>query len=157
MDKNKVKRVDSRYKLLWLFSRTREVIMKVREKELREIGITRSEAAVLFIIDMLGGSATLEEISVWGFREGHSVSSQISRMEKEGLVKKVIESRGKNIKVEITEKGAQAHKLATEGDSIYGIFSSLSEEEQKNLFSQLVKLRKSAYQVLGIYRLPPWP
>ena len=157
MDKDRIGQVDERYRLWWLLARTRDTILRARQNELRENGISHSEAAVLFIIDILGGTATLEEISMWGFRKGHSISDLVSRMETGGLVRKVRESKRENIRVEMTDKGKQAHRLASKGQVICKIFSSLSKQEQKILSSCLHKLRNEALEVLGIYRVAPWP
>ena len=156
LDKNILNSEDSIYKLIWLFSRTRDIFMKVREKELRVIGITRTEQSFLFIVEMLNG-ATYEDISVWAMRELHSVSSQVGRMTKNGLLKKVIESRKKNIKVLSTDKGKKALKLTMNESGIIKIMSLLSKKERKMFYKCLYKIRKEAYRAIGIYRMPPWP
>jgi DNA-binding MarR family transcriptional regulator len=155
LDKAFLNRKDSIYRLIWLFSRTRDVFIKTRQKELRAIGLTLTEVSFLFIVEMLNG-ASYEDISVWAMRELHSVSSQVGRMEKSGLLKKMIESR-KNIKVVLTDQGKKALELSMNGTVIIKIMSSLSKEERIMFYKCLYKIRKESYETLGIYKMPPWP
>ena len=102
---------------------------KARTRELFQYGITPAEAAVLVIVQAIGEKATPAEISRWLFREPHSISGLLARMEKQGLVRKVKDLDRKNlVRVVITEKGQQAYQQSTKRESIHRIMSSLSEE-----------------------------
>ena len=76
------------YELWVLLRRASLVILKVRNKELRQFGISSSEAAVLVAVNDLDNAATPSNISKHLLREAHSVSSLITRMETEGLLNK---------------------------------------------------------------------
>ena len=88
--------MDSIY--LWtILHQARDAIFRLREKELRKLGISTAIAEVMFTIENIGSEATPTKISRHLLREFHSVSSILSRMEKKGLVKKVNDLKRKNI------------------------------------------------------------
>ena len=137
-------RTSEGFKLWWLLFRARESMARARRKELEPAGISNREAAILWLIDVLGPKATIGRISYLAFREHHSISAHISRMEKDGLVRKVKSSDGRSIQVLMTEKGVDAHTYALKRISVHDIMSVLSEEEKQQLFSILHKLRDKA-------------
>ena len=81
--------VDKDYELWVLFHQTCDAMARARVAELRESGISRIQAAALFVIKTLKVPATPAEISRWLFREPHTVSGLLDRMQKQGLVRKV--------------------------------------------------------------------
>ena len=131
-------------------------LVKVWHKELSRYGISPEQAAVLFIIQSIGHSPSLTEISRWTLREVHSVSELLSRMERQGLVTKAKKSNRKNlVTVAITEKGQKAYYQAAKIKSIHRIVSQLSVHEQKELNSHLLKLRAVGLKELGVeWQLP---
>ena len=150
--------VDQDYELWVLLHQPRDAVFKAREKELSPYGISTMQAAVLFIILAIGNEATPTEISRWLFREPHSVSNRLSRMEKEGLVTKVKDLHRKSlVRVALTEKGRQAYYQSAKRESIHQTMSSLSEEERQQLRSYLVKLRDQALKQLIRDLKPPFP
>jgi len=83
---------------LWIFlHRTSHIVLRAREKELAQYGISTAKAAVLDIVRAIGHKATPALISRHLLREAHSVSGLLSRMEKEGLVNKVQDLDRKNL------------------------------------------------------------
>ena len=80
---------DQDYNLWVLLHQAKDAVFKAREKELSQYGISAMEAAALFIIQAIGDKATPAEISRWIFREHHTVTALLSRMEKKGLITKV--------------------------------------------------------------------
>jgi len=154
---------DKEFKLWWLLNRTRDAMFKVRTRELRKAGISVRKAGALLIIKVLGNRAILSEIARWMFKEPHSVSGLINRMEEEGLVKRVKDLEKKNlVRVEITEKGQQAYEYSVKREALHRIISALSEEERDQFGSCLVKLRNKALTDLAtdtriIDNLSPWP
>jgi len=145
---------DKDFKLLVALHHTTNAIVRAREKELSQHDLTYMQVAVLFTIKAIGEKgATPAEISRWLFREPHSVSGLISRMEKAGLVTKVKDMDKKNwIRVTITEKGQQAYHKAVKRESLRNIMSTLSNEERKALRGYLKILRDRALKELGISR-----
>jgi len=150
--------VDQDYKLWVLLDQAEHAVSKAREKELSHYSITTVQAAVLFIIQAIGNEATPAEISRWLFRKSHSVSGLLSRMEKEGLVRKVKDLDRKNmVRVTLTEKGQQIYRQSNKRRFIRKIMSCLSEEEHQQLTSCLERLRNKAFKELGVNPKPPFP
>jgi len=142
---NKTLPKDEVFKLWVLLHQTRHVVFKIREKELKKYGISVMESGVLFILHTLGGKSTPAEISRWIFREHHTVSALLERMQKKGLIKKARDPNRKNIwSVSLTEKGRNAYSNSTKMDSLYNAISALSENECKQLESILRKMRDRA-------------
>ncbi len=139
-----------------LFSQTWVAISKARQKELTPYNITEIRTALLFIIELIGHDATPAKISRWLFREPHSISEILNRMEKQGLVRKVKDLERKNqVRIELTEKGRECYKTSLVPESIPKIASVLSEEERKLFISSLVKLREAAIKYAGMkYEIP---
>jgi DNA-binding MarR family transcriptional regulator len=142
--------VDSIY--LWtMLHQARDAIFRLREKELRKIGISTAIAEVMFTIESIGSEATPTEISRHLLREFHSVSSILSRMEGKGLVKKLNDLKRKNIvRVYFTDKGRQVYNEARKRESILNILSCLSEKDGQQLASSLREIRDEAIRTLGI-------
>ena len=77
--------------------------------------------------------------------------SILSRMEKQGLVKKVKDLDRKNlVRVCLTDKGRQVYHEAVKRETIVKILSCLSETEGQQLASSLKRLRDKALKDLGI-------
>jgi len=144
------------YRLWVLLHQTTDAVLKARGKELGQSGISFIEAGVLVTLHTIGEKATPAEIARRLFREPHSVSGLLNRMEKRGLVRKTKDLDRKNlVRVSITEKGQQAYDKSIKGESICKIISSLSEDEQQQLRSYLEKLRNKAFKELSVERKPP--
>ena len=138
---------DQDYNLWVLLHQVRGLIFRARETELNQYGITTMQAAVLFVLEALGGKSTPTEISKWLIREPNSVSSILVRMEKEGLLSKAKDLEKKSqVNVELTEKGRRAYSQSEKRESIREIMSCLSKEERRQLRSLLEKLREKALQ-----------
>lgn len=142
--------VDLNY--LWMMlHQARDAIFKLREREVKKFGISIPKAEILFTIEAIGYPATPTEISRHLLREFHSISSILSRMEKQGLVKKVNDLNRKNlVRVSMTDKGRQVYHEAARRETILKILSCLSETEGQQLESSLKKLRDEALKNLGI-------
>jgi MarR family multiple antibiotic resistance transcriptional regulator len=138
--------------LLWLLLiLVKDMIHRARLEELQQISITASEAGVLFYTEALGNKATPAEISRCLFKRPHAISTLISKMEIKGLVRKINDLDRKNlVRVELTAKGKQTFKSASERAVIHRILSSLSAEEKRQLNSSLGKLRSRALSELGL-------
>ena len=144
---------------LWmLLQQACDSTRRARGNELREFGISMMQAAVLFIVKSIEGPATPAEISRWLFREPHTVSGLLERMEKQGLVRRVKDLERKNmIRVEITEKGEEAYQGSRELKVIRTILSSLSPEERDTIRPYLEALRNTALRELGVKHRLPFP
>jgi len=147
---------DRDYELWVLFHQACDAMIRARENEVREFGISMMQAAVLFIVKAIDGPATPAEISRWLFREPHTVSGLLDRMEKQGLVRQVKDLERKNmIRVVITGKGEEAYQRSRDLKVIRTILSSLSAKQREALRPYLETLRNKALGELGVkYQLP---
>ena len=146
------------YELWVLLHQTRDAVYKAREKELRPYTVSPEQVAVLNTVQAIGNAATPAEISRWLFRESHSVSGILSRMQKQGLVRRVKDLDKKNlVRVEITERGQQILSQSTKREVINRIMSTLSPQECQQLRSCLDKLLGKALMELGMERKLVFP
>ena len=149
---------DQDYNLWVLMRQTRDAMTKAREKELEKYGISSIQAAVLFTTQTIGQEATPAEISRRLVREPHSVSGLLSRMEKQGLIKRVKDLPKRNmVRVVLTEKGKAAYELSTKRITMHEILAALNEEEKRYLWDELQRLRDKALKLAGIGRELPFP
>jgi len=149
---------EEEYKLWWLLCQTRDATHAARTKELRQYGISSTEAGVLFILKSGHKNMTPAELARWLLRKPHSVTGLLSRMEKKGLVKKTKDLSRKNmIRVTITEKGEQAYSVSLKRDSLHAIMSSLTKESLQQIMSSLYILRASALEGTGWKEELPFP
>jgi len=134
--------LNKNYGLWVLLNQARDSMHKAREKELAQYGISSSQAAVLFISNMIDAEVTPSEISRWLLKEPHTVSAIITRMEKQGLVKK-IKGKGKNnsVQIALTKAGEEAYHNSEKIQSIKEITSHLTPEEILQLSALLTRLR----------------
>ncbi|MBA7698135.1 hypothetical protein ES703_106810 [subsurface metagenome] len=149
---------DQDFVLWFLLNQVRDVLFKAREKELRLHGITGTQAAVLFVIQAIGGEVTTTDISRWLVREHHSVSCLLDRMERAGLVSRSKERHAKSLtRVALTEKGRQAYCQSTKRASIHNIMRVISQEERQKITAVLIRVRDEGFkQQLGDLK-PPFP
>jgi DNA-binding MarR family transcriptional regulator len=149
---------DKDYELWVLLAQAGEAMYKARQRELRRYNLSPRQSAVLFIIRAIGDKVTPAEISRWLLRESHSVSEIISRMEKQGLLKKVKDLDRKNlVRIELTEKGSEAYNRAIKRESIHKTMSALSDEERRQFSSTLKTIRDRAIQESGKEIEVPFP
>ena len=148
--------IDEDYRLWVLCRQTYETMVRARAHELKQVGISPIQAAVLFILKATKAPATPAEISRWLFREAHSVSELINRMERKGLVRKARDLERKNlVRTVMTEKGEETYRRSSERKVIHRILSCLSPEERNSLVRYVEKLRHKALAELGVnYKLP---
>ena len=149
---------DNVYYLWILLAQARDAILNARRKELHQYNISASRGAVLFAIQAIGEEATPAEIARWLFREPHSISELLSRMERDGLVRRVKDLCRKNlVRIVLTEKGLEVYYKSTKRELVCEIMSSLSEEERQQLKSSLQTLRDKALKELRIEHGIPFP
>ncbi len=138
---------DQDYELWGLLDQAAHAMERAREDELRPIGLSMMHAAVLYIVKAGKGPVTPAQISRWLFREPHSVSGLLQRMEKQGLVKRAKDLERKNVvRVTLTEQGEEAYRRATEMKPILRVMSLLSPEERDSLRAYLKTVRDKALE-----------
>jgi MarR family multiple antibiotic resistance transcriptional regulator len=137
--------LDRDYNLFSLMSQTHSAIFRARYIEVMNLGVTSMEAALLTIVHGLGGSATPSEIARWMMRKRPTISELLSRMERNGLVKRTDYKGNKRQKrVLMTAKGREALERASQHDVMHTIMGSISHQEFRQLWLLLEKLNESA-------------
>jgi DNA-binding MarR family transcriptional regulator len=147
---------------LWvLIAQTRDALLKARERDYARVGITDERAGILFIIDSNGGHATPVEIAREFFRELHSVTALLKRMEDAGLISRHDAPGKSRFEVRLTEEGRDVLKRARLSESDERILSVLTKRERERLASLLEEVRGRGLEDLGIreweLHLPPNP
>ena len=140
--------------LLWvLIAQTKDGILKARQRDYARFGISDDRRALLYIIMNNGGTATPVTIARNLFRELHSVTEMIKRMEKDGLVERRKGTGRSKVEVVITQKGLDVFEQSHHNETDERIFSALTKQERERLSQYLWKLRSRVLQDLGI---PEW-
>ena len=135
---------------LWaLLSQASNALGRVADSELSQAGISMMQAAVLVFVKNSKEPVIPAHISRWLFREPHTVSQLLMRMEKQGLVKRTKDLDRKNqVRITLTEKGEKAFQQQSEMRGIGRILSTLTPEECNKLGASLKKLRDEAIKEL---------
>ena len=135
---------------LWaMLSQAGNALGRVADKELSQYDISMMQGAVLYYVKTAKEPVIPAHISRWLFREPHTVSQLLMRMEKHGLVKRTRDLARKNmVRITLTEKGEKAYKHQTEMRAVSKILSTLSPEECNKLGASLKKLRDEAIKEL---------
>ena len=135
---------------LWaLLDQATTAISRVADNELSQAGITMIQGAVLYFVKNAKEPVIPAHISRWLFREPHTVSQLLMRMERQGLIKRTKDLDYKNrLRITLTEKGEKAYQKQIEMRSIGKILSTLSPEECDKLGANLKKMRDAAVKVL---------
>jgi DNA-binding MarR family transcriptional regulator len=142
------------YFMLWiLIAQNRDAILRARERDYTRYGISNERRALLYFIQNSGGRSTPVEISRGLFRELHSVTEMLNRMEKDGLIARYEGSGRSRVEVGLTEKGLDIFRQSLHNQTDRRIFSALTKAERERLAATLFKLRSSVLQDLGI---PAW-
>jgi DNA-binding MarR family transcriptional regulator len=124
-----------------LIGKARHLLFWARQKELAPYNILSRQAYIMFILYNLDHKATLAELSKYTDRKIGTLSIQMTRMERDGLVKKSRETpKSALVKYELTRKGINAFKISNKMKSEKAIMSILSEEERQQLIKILTKI-----------------
>ena len=147
MEKRECMHDDPNYEMWLLLIQTNKAIHMARKEELDRIGISISDAGILYYVAKLGMGATPAAISRCLSKLPHGVSASISKLEKKGLVQKARDLTRKNmVRIALTEKGERIHQKAKKRETIHDIMRSLPEEELEQLTGLLQKLRNTALE-----------
>ena len=156
--KANVASIDRVHALFQMLRRTDRVIHKARQKELDRYGISAEVAAVLFTVLRLGRQATPANIARALFLERHTVSEQLIRMDKDGLIQRVKDLERKNyVRVVLTEKGYDQYRKSSRRRATRSILAALTTEEQEQLWFLLAKVRDKAFKHLGVRGTEAYP
>ncbi len=144
---------------LWLLlMRTTRVIGRARERELLGSPVSAQGFAVLLTILRQGANATPASISRETVLEPNTISQQLTRMEKDGLITRVKDLERRNrVRIQVTEKGYRGFIDAARRPMTRRIMSVLGEEEKDVLWRTLAKLRGKALSVLHVKNAEAYP
>ncbi len=148
--------------MLWqLLHRSSRAVVRVRQKELDNYGITVTGAAVLETVIRLvksGERPTPTEVARLLFLEANSVSEQLKRMAADGLIRKVKDLNRKNlVRIEVTERGYKLYRDTLNQKSIDAVMSLLTDKQKEELWSLLTMLRERAVNELGLEEMELYP
>ena len=146
----KAKANSSRESEIWtLLNQAQHAAERAAETETRQLGIPKMHAEVLSLIKTTEGPVTPADIARLLFREPHTISGLLNRMEKQGLVKRVKDLKRRNlVRVAITDKGEKAHRKIADAEVMHDVLGGLSAKEQDELKRYLEKIRKRALEEL---------
>ena len=135
---------------LWkLLSETYHTMWRSREKELDMAGISAIQAGVLLLVSNSEQPVTPAVLSRFLYREPHTISGLLTRMEKQGLVKRVKDLKRKNqVRIVLTERGKKAYERQNKAGVTNKILTALTPEERANFTGYLEKLKKAALKEL---------
>jgi DNA-binding MarR family transcriptional regulator len=140
--------------LLWvLIAQTKDGILKARQRDYARFGISDDRRAILYIVMTNGGTATPVVIARNLFRELHSVTEMLKRMEKDGLVERRKGTGRSKVEVAITDKGREVFEQSHHNETDQRIFGALTKQERERFAASLWKLRSRVLQDLGV---PEW-
>lgn len=133
------------YNLRMLLYLAEEAVNQARHAQVTNMGLTRADADLLYLVQCLGDSATPTELSKWMKRRPPTVSQHLDNMQVKGLLKRrSIRGNNKSKRVVLTRKGEEALQEATECDIIMSVMASLSDSEFRQLWRLLEKLKDAA-------------
>jgi DNA-binding MarR family transcriptional regulator len=147
---------------LWvLLAQIRDAMLRARDRDYAQVGISNERAAILYIIEANGGHATPVEITREFFRELHSVTGMLKRMEDAGLISRHKGSGRSKVEVRLTEKGRDVLEASRRCETDKRILTVLTKRERERLASYLLKVRSRLLDDLGVreweLHLPPTP
>ncbi len=149
---------DPDYQLWAMIRQTRDAMIKARDKELEKMNLSSIQAALLFTVQDIGPAATPAEISRRLVREPHSISGLLSRMEKQGLIKRAKDLPKRNmVRISLTDKGKTLFEYTTRRVTMHEVLSVIDDGERKALRDILQKLRNKALKMSGIEYEMPFP
>jgi DNA-binding MarR family transcriptional regulator len=154
--KNTSENIDN-YGLWRLFDHTRFMIARLREKELDAFGLTPEQVHILDILTYSQGTTTINNIVKITQRKHNSISTQINRMARQGLVSRKRDSNDyRKYEISITKRGQALLETVTR-DSFDKTFSCLSPEGKHQFQEHLNCLLERAYSLHGVehqFRFP---
>jgi DNA-binding MarR family transcriptional regulator len=128
-----------------LISRARDMTLNARQKDLAPFNVSSRQAYILRVLFQLGQKATLSELAKYNEREINTLSVQMTRMVKDGLVKKVrLTPKSTLLTFELTEKGLETYRQTSKMKTDRAIMGALSAAERLELIRLLEKVIKKA-------------
>ncbi|MCX6013089.1 MAG: MarR family transcriptional regulator [Chloroflexi bacterium] len=141
---------------LWVaMTRLHYYMVKLREKELKQMGMTITQSTILAIVDQLeqlGLVATPAEISKRLLKAPSTTTELIDRMVEQGIFRRVQDLKRKNmVRIEITELGKETYEKSITVQSFAGIFTKLSPSKRASMISYLDCLLNATRKEIDLY------
>jgi len=136
---------------LWVqWHRASLVMVKARDKELRQADIPVAEAGAVYFLKCARKPINPRMLSHFLHRDPQQVSKLLDQMEENGLVNRVRDPKKRNmVRVMLTPKGEEAYQRLSEANvARIAIFSCLSPEECDHLQTCLDKLYHRALELI---------
>ena len=115
-----------------LLNQTYDSIEHWKEEYSVKTGITRQQGGILMAIKFMDPPPTETQIAEWIDKKLNSVSTILDRMEKAGLVERVVDPKDRRTyRLKVTEKGEDHFKIdvVRRSEQIQELLGSLTEEE----------------------------
>ena len=133
------------YNLRMLLYLTEEALNKARHAQVRKMGMTRADADLLYLVHCLGEAATPTELSRWLKRKPPTISEHLDHLQARGFLRRQpIRGNNKSKRVVLSRKGQEALDASMERDAIAYVMKSLSDDEHRQLWQILEKLKDAA-------------
>ena len=137
----KSKNAVNHYPLWVALTRSHYYLQKLRNEQLKKIGLSMTQSTVLAIVHrskLFGVDATPAEISKNLLKAPSTTTELISRMVDQGMVKKVQDLERRNmVRIELTELGKSLYEKSINVDYFSKIFSKLEPKRRKRLITDL--------------------
>jgi len=139
-------------RLCWMLILVAHIMQSTFENELEQCGVSAKSANLIYLIKAVGPDATPSSISKKVYLRPNTISSLLTRMERNGLIVKSKGLRKRNqVRISITPKGLKSHELWLEKATLFNdIMSCLSADERIQLMGMLKKLESSSLEQAGI-------
>jgi len=122
---------------------------KARRNELVHLGVTPAHAGVLRFAQQFKKPCTIQQLRQSMGRSNSSMVGIINRMERNGLIKRQVDSQNKKYtQIIVTSKGKTLYDKAVGLSAFVTIISSLPKEDRKKLKQYLNNLSKVAQKVI---------
>ncbi|MFH2046513.1 MAG: MarR family transcriptional regulator [Pseudomonadota bacterium] len=133
------------YEFFTLMTQVVEGLKKLRERELKPVGISMIQSAVLYVLEEANRPLPPIQIARQVLRDPGSIHQLLDRMEDSGLVKRIRSAKEKRVvHVKITKKGEELRRIQ-KNEVLPKILGKLSKLERKQLWAILKKLREATY------------
>lgn len=126
-----------------------QLMSRVIDRELSPSGLNHSQARLLNYLTKISNDNTLATLARVSRQNPAAISSVVTRMEKQQLLKREKLDSSNKIYISITEKGEKALNKAKKIKSIERILSCLSPNEKNQILGLLKELLYGVHQELA--------
>jgi MarR family transcriptional regulator, organic hydroperoxide resistance regulator len=144
--KNPSRLADEEYLDLWVtLTRSKDALDKVRQKELKRLGVSPEQSGILSAVKTSQTVPTPSELSRTLYKDRTSICLILKKMESKGLIIKNPDSERKNVlRISLTDKGEAVYKQTIKNTRIYDILANLTESQLRSMDKSLKKIFEQA-------------